>query len=165
MNNQLVEMQKELTEKVGRRVAVMEQEGLALPKNYNYQNALKSAFFELDKTPNIENCTQASIANSLLNMITQGLSPAKTQCYFIAYGTELQMQRSYFGTIVSDGVHRHIGEGVLSGLVLIGGVGELGRAVPGLGPAPPGSALTAPGEYIPAGVYPHVPLLWPGYPP
>ncbi len=101
MNNQLVEMQKELTEKVGRRVAVMEQEGLALPKNYNYQNALKSAFFELDKTPNIENCTQASIANALLNMITQGLSPAKTQCYFIAYGTELQMQRSYFGTVAA----------------------------------------------------------------
>lgn len=101
MNNQLVAMQKELTEKVGRRVAVMEQEGLALPKNYSWQNALKSAFFELDKTPNIENCTQASIANSLLNMITQGLSPAKTQCYFIAYGTELQMQRSYFGTIAA----------------------------------------------------------------
>lgn len=101
MDNQLVEMQKELTEKVGRRVAVMEQEGLALPKNYNYQNALKSAFFELDKVRGIENCTQASIANSLLNMITQGLSPAKTQCYFIAYGKELQMQRSYFGTVAA----------------------------------------------------------------
>lgn len=101
MNNQLVEMQKELTEKVGRRVAVMEQEGLALPKNYNYQNALKSAFFELDKVRGIENCTQSSIANSLLNMITQGLSPAKTQCYFIAYGKELQMQRSYFGTVAA----------------------------------------------------------------
>lgn len=101
MNNQLVEMQKELTEKVGRRVAIMEQEGLALPKNYNYQNALKSAFFELDKVRGIENCTQASIANSLLNMITQGLSPAKTQCYFIAYGKELQMQRSYFGTVAA----------------------------------------------------------------
>lgn len=101
MNNGLVEMQKELTEKVGRRVAVMEQEGLALPKNYNYQNALKSAFFELDKVRGIERCTQASIANSLLNMITQGLSPAKTQCYFIAYGNELQMQRSYFGTVAA----------------------------------------------------------------
>lgn len=101
MNNQLVEMQKELTEKVGRRVAVMKQEGLALPKNYNYQNALKSAFFELDKVRGIERCTQASIANALLNMITQGLSPAKTQCYFIAYGNELQMQRSYFGTVAA----------------------------------------------------------------
>ena len=101
MNNQLVAMQKELTEKVGRRVAVMEQEGLALPKNYSWQNALKSAFFELDKVRGIENCTQPSIANSLLNMITQGLSPAKTQCYFIAYGKELQMQRSYFGTVAA----------------------------------------------------------------
>jgi len=101
MNNQLVAMQKELTEKVGRRVAVMEQEGLALPKNYSWQNALKSAFFELDKVRGIENCTQPSIANSLLNMITQGLSPAKTQCYFIAYDKELQMQRSYFGTVAA----------------------------------------------------------------
>lgn len=101
MNNGLVEMQKTLTEKVGRRVSQMEQEGLALPKNYNYQNALKSAFFELDKVRGIEQCTQASIANALLNMITQGLSPAKTQCYFIAYGNELQMQRSYFGTVAA----------------------------------------------------------------
>ncbi len=101
MNNELVEMQKTLTEKVGRRVSQMEQEGLALPKNYNYQNALKSAFFELDKVRGIEQCTQASIANALLNMITQGLSPAKTQCYFIAYGNELQMQRSYFGTVAA----------------------------------------------------------------
>ncbi|MDO5883885.1 recombinase RecT [Ligilactobacillus animalis] len=101
MNNELVEMQKTLTEKVGRRVSQMEQEGLALPKNYNYQNALKSAFFELDKVRGIERCTQASIANALLNMITQGLSPAKTQCYFIAYGNELQMQRSYFGTVAA----------------------------------------------------------------
>ncbi|MEY8737162.1 recombinase RecT [Lactobacillus sp. AN1001] len=101
MNSALVEMQKSLTEKVGRRVSQMEQEGLALPKNYNYQNALKSAFFELDKVKDIELCTQASIANALLNMITQGLSPAKTQCYFIRYGNELQMQRSYFGTVAA----------------------------------------------------------------
>lgn len=101
MNSQLVEMQKELTDVVGHRVAVMEQEGLALPKNYSYQNALKSAFFEFKKVKGIENCTRDSMANALLNMVTQGLSPAKTQCYFIAYGTELQMQRSYFGTVAA----------------------------------------------------------------
>lgn len=101
MNNQLVEMQKELTDVVGHRVAVMEQEGLALPKNYSYQNALKSAFFEFKKVKGIENCTRDSMANALLNMVTQGLSPAKTQCYFIAYGKELQMQRSYFGTVAA----------------------------------------------------------------
>lgn len=31
-------------------------------------------------------------------MLVQGLSVAKTQAYFIKYGNELQMQRSYFGT-------------------------------------------------------------------
>lgn len=41
---------------------------------------------------------QASIANALLNMVIQGLSPAKTQCYFVVYGTELKMIRSYHGT-------------------------------------------------------------------
>nr|DAF81346.1 MAG TPA: RecT protein [Caudoviricetes sp.] len=34
-------------------------------------------------------------------MAIQGLSPAKNQCYFIVYGNELQMQRSYFGTIAA----------------------------------------------------------------
>ncbi|MGJ3871809.1 recombinase RecT, partial [Limosilactobacillus fermentum] len=40
-------------------------------------------------------------ANALLDMAIQGLSPAKNQCYFIVYGNELQMQRSYFGTIAA----------------------------------------------------------------
>ena len=33
-----------------------------------------------------------------MDMVVQGLSPAKDQCYFIAYGNELQLRRSYFGT-------------------------------------------------------------------
>ena len=36
-----------------------------------------------------------------LQDVTQGLSPAKTQCYFIVYGNEVQLQRSYFGTIAA----------------------------------------------------------------
>ena len=43
-------------------------------------------------------------------MTLQGLSPAKDQCYFIVYGKELQMQRSYFGTVAAvkrlDGVKK-----------------------------------------------------------
>lgn len=43
-------------------------------------------------------------------MTLQGLSPAKDQCYFIVYGNELQMQRSYFGTVAAvkrlDGVKK-----------------------------------------------------------
>jgi recombination protein RecT len=32
-------------------------------------------------------------------MVTQGLNPAKKQCYFIAYGKSLNLQRSYFGDL------------------------------------------------------------------
>lgn len=43
---------------------------------------------------------KASIANSSLDMIQQGLNSGKNQCYFIANGQKLQMSRSYFGTQV-----------------------------------------------------------------
>lgn len=105
--NQVALLQKDITDQVSRRITELEQTGLALPANFNAQNALKAAFFALDKTkdrsgrPALEVCTKPSIANSLLDMVTQGLSPAKTQCYFIVYGNELQMQRSYFGTVTA----------------------------------------------------------------
>ena len=104
MANNLAIIQKDITDTINVKVAELQDGGLALPKNYNYSNALKSAFFALqevkDKSgkPALETCTKESIANTLLDMVTQGLSPAKTQCYFIAYGDKLQMQRSYFGT-------------------------------------------------------------------
>ena len=99
--NQLIKMQKGITEAVGKRIKVLEDEGLALPEQYSVKNALSSAFFTLQKVYNINNATQESIANALLDMVTQGLSPAKTQCYFIVYGNELQMQRSYFWTVAA----------------------------------------------------------------
>lgn len=99
--NQLIKMQKGITEAVGKRIKVLENEGLALPEQYSAKNALSSAFFTLQKVYGIEKATQESIANALLDMVTQGLSPAKTQCYFIVYGNELQMQRSYFGTVAA----------------------------------------------------------------
>ncbi len=74
-----------------------------LPADYSAQNALKSAWLILqetvnkDKQPVLVECTKASIANSLLDMVIQGLDPAKDQCYFIAYGKRLSCQRSYFG--------------------------------------------------------------------
>lgn len=99
--NQLIKMQKGITEAVGKRIKTLEDEGLALPEQYSAKNALSSAFFTLQKVYGIEKATQESIANALLDMVTQGLSPAKTQCYFIVYGNELQMQRSYFGTVAA----------------------------------------------------------------
>ncbi|MGD6993961.1 recombinase RecT [Sutcliffiella horikoshii] len=103
-SSQLSIIQKDITDDVNKSLTRLQDDGLVLPPNYNASNALKSAFFKLqdikDKTnkPALEVCTRESIANTLLDMVTQGLSPAKTQCYFIVYGNQLQLNRSYFGT-------------------------------------------------------------------
>lgn len=103
-DKQLAIIQKDITDEVSGKLSELQNEGLQLPSNYNASNALKSAFFKLqevkDKSgrPALEVCSKPSIANALLDMVVQGLSPAKTQCYFIVYGDQLQMNRSYFGT-------------------------------------------------------------------
>ena len=88
------------------KVQKFQQHGeLDLPPNYSAANALKSAWLILqqtvdkDKNPVLQVCSRESIANALLDMVLQGLSPAKKQAYFIAYGNTLTMQRSYFGTM------------------------------------------------------------------
>lgn len=95
-------LQKDITDQVTTKVAAMRQEGLALPANYSPANALKSAFFAMTNAPGgnlLEKCSKESIANALLDMTIQGLSPAKTQCYFVPYGQTLKLTRSYFGTM------------------------------------------------------------------
>lgn len=102
--NQVALLQKDITDEVSNSLTRLQDDGLKLPSAYNASNALKSAFFKLrevkDKNgkPALEVCSRESIANSLLDMVVQGLSPAKTQCYFIVYGSQLQLNRSYFGT-------------------------------------------------------------------
>ncbi|MNW41742.1 recombination and repair protein RecT [compost metagenome] len=102
--NQVAIIQKDITDEVNSSLTRLQNEGLVLPPNYNASNALKSAFFKLQEVTNkegrpaLEVCTKESVANSLLDMVVQGLSPAKTQCYFIVYGNKLQLNRSYFGT-------------------------------------------------------------------
>lgn len=93
-------------EVVAKQVAgYLERGTLHLPKNYSPDNALKSAYLVLQQTTNSEgksvlsSCTPASIATCLLDMVIQGLNPAKKQCYFIAYGQKLTCQRGVFGDI------------------------------------------------------------------
>lgn len=79
--------------------------GLSFPKDYNLSNALMGAYLTLKETkdknnkPILESCSQISIANSLMNMATLGLSVQKKQGYFISYGNQCQFQRSYFGNM------------------------------------------------------------------
>jgi recombination protein RecT len=106
--NEVAETQRSLDVGVQNQINQMmnQENGLKLPANYAVGNALKSAFFAL-KSSNDGDLIQiaahvpemkTSIANALIDMVVQGLSPAKTQVYFIKYGQKVQMQRSYFGT-------------------------------------------------------------------
>ena len=77
--------------------------GLTFPADYNPTNALMGAYLILKETTDkngksvLETCSQTSIANSLMDMVTMGLSMQKKQCYPIAYGGKLQCQVSYHG--------------------------------------------------------------------
>lgn len=106
MANQLATIKTEVFDKVQTVVRGYTNSGeLALPEGYSPENAMKSAWLILQETvdtnkrPVLENCTRASIINVLQSMIYQGLNPDKKQCYFIAYGDKLTLQRSYFGSM------------------------------------------------------------------
>lgn len=105
-NNQVAVVEKNIVDGVVNRVREFQSNGeLVFPDNYIPENALKSAFLVLQETqdknykPVLETCTKPSISNALLSMVVQGLNPDKKQCYFIAYGNKLQLQRSYFGAM------------------------------------------------------------------
>ena len=77
--------------------------GLTFPSDYSPTNALMGAYLVLKETQDrsgkcvLDTCSQASIANTLMDMVTMGLSMQKKQCYPIAYGGKLQCQVSYHG--------------------------------------------------------------------
>ena len=81
------------------------QYGLSFPQDYNPTNALMGAYLIMKETYDkngkniLESCSQVSIANSLMDMVTLGLNASKKQGYFIAYGGKCQFQKSYFGNI------------------------------------------------------------------
>lgn len=107
-NKAVTVQEKNITEKTLERIKTLEKSGdLTFPQNYNYGNAIKSAYLILSETkdksgkPVLQTCSQASIANALLDMTIQGLSPAKKQCYFIPYGNQLQLSKSYLGNIAA----------------------------------------------------------------
>lgn len=98
INNSFIDgLSKQLNSKV--------QNGMTFPPDYNVSNALMGAYLTLKETvdkdskPLLETCTQVSIANSLMDMATLGLSVQKKQGYFIAYKGQCQFQKSYFGNM------------------------------------------------------------------
>ncbi|ALS27162.1 RecT family protein [Paenibacillus sp. 32O-W] len=106
MSNQLALIKRDTVDVVAEKVREFQSRGeIHFPANYSPENAMKAAWLILQSTadrngkPALEVCTRDSIANALLDMVVQGLNPAKKQGYFIVYGRQLVFQRSYFGTM------------------------------------------------------------------
>lgn len=101
-------VEKNISDSVLARLNQFEKQGsINLPSTYSAPNALKSAYLLLKETTDkqgkcvLETCTKESIANTLLDMCIQGLSPVKKQCYFIPYGNQLKLSKSYLGNIAA----------------------------------------------------------------
>lgn len=79
--------------------------GIAIPKDYSVENAVRFAFLQLQELkdrnnqPVLEVCSRNSVATAILKMAIQGLSLAKNQCYLIPYGNQLTFQRSAYGSV------------------------------------------------------------------
>lgn len=105
-NTEIAKKPKNISEVVLATVNDMASKGeLKIPANYSPENALKSAYLKLLQTkdrngkPVLDSCTKSSISTALLDMVVQGLSPERNQCYFIPYSDQLTLSRSYMGTV------------------------------------------------------------------
>lgn len=95
-------VKQDISAQVLARIDAFQSSGeLTLPKGYNAENALKSAYIILSDPKNniLAKCDKASIAEALLKMVVYGVSPIKKQCYFIPYGEKLECSISYAGNI------------------------------------------------------------------
>jgi len=99
-------IKRDVVDVVTQRIGELVGDGkLHLPENFSAENALMAAWLKLQSTvdksgrPALAVCTKDSIANALLDMICQGLTPGKDQIYFVVYGNKLVALRSYFGDI------------------------------------------------------------------
>lgn len=100
----VAEIKKDISTQVLAKIDAFQKSGeLTLPKDYNAENALKSAYIILSDPKNniLEKCDKGSVAEALLKMVVYGVSPIKKQCYFIPYGNKLECSISYAGNIVT----------------------------------------------------------------
>lgn len=89
---------KNITDTVFNTLSVYQSQGqVSFPQNYSVGNALKAAFLIYQNDKKLQACTNASVANALLDMCISGLNPSKNQCYFVPMGDQCTLMTSYFG--------------------------------------------------------------------
>ncbi len=100
--SKLATVKKDISVQVLAKIDQFQQSGeLRLPPDYSPENALKSAYIQLSDPNNnlLAKCNPSSVAEALLKMVVNGVSPIKNQCYFIPYGDKLDCTISYAGNI------------------------------------------------------------------
>jgi recombination protein RecT len=98
----VAQVKNDISVQVLSKIDAFQQSGeLTLPKDYNVENALKSAYIILSDPKNniLAKCDKTSVAEALLKMVVYGVSPIKKQCYFIPYGEKVECSISYAGNI------------------------------------------------------------------
>lgn len=101
-NAQVAQVKNDISSQVLSKIDAFQNSGeLKLPKDYNVENALKSAYIILSDPKNniLAKCDKSSVAEALLKMVVYGVSPIKKQCYFIPYGEKLECSIAYAGNI------------------------------------------------------------------
>lgn len=101
---QVAKLKDDITKSVINKIQAAQGSGLVIPENYNPANNITLALIELSETKNgkaplLSTCTPASVAVALYKMCILGLSLAKKQCDFIAYGNTVVCQPEYTGRI------------------------------------------------------------------
>jgi len=76
-----------------------EQVALALPKHMTPERFSRIALTALQRTPKLQDCTQASLFKCLLDLSAAGLEPDGRRAYLIPYGSECTLILSYMGMI------------------------------------------------------------------
>lgn len=101
-NTAVATVKADISAQVLSKIDAFQKSGeLTLPKDYNAENALKSAYIILSDPKNniLSKCDKSSVAEALLKMVVYGVSPIKKHCYFIPYGDKLECSISYAGNI------------------------------------------------------------------
>lgn len=106
---------------LAKQIDEKKQYGLSFPSDYNPSNELMGAYLKLKETVDrnkvcvLESCSKESIANTLLEMVTSGVSMQKGQCYPVAYGGKLTCQMSVYGNTC---IARRYGLKTISAMVI-----------------------------------------------
>lgn len=102
--NQMPQQMKPLdvmicTNVIGRITEMTQLGQVVLPENYNANNELNLAMRDIVSSGYLTSARPESIEGALLEYAIQGLSVAQKQAYFVKFGEQVTMMRSYFGDI------------------------------------------------------------------